>query len=247
MAETARRGLKYTTIEELEKQDKGPVWVLNNTRDNLEGKVVVSIPKRNGNGADVIRVPRSFIPFDLTLQVPRPQLLDSADFRQTVGKKFLRLITPEYATVLLATEEARDEQVRLRNEASKAEAALKKAGVVDPNASGGVGEDDEDEFFDTDGGPAKASKKKKSMATAKEATEPTKAPRVASVKVQSIVATAKREEMTEVQILAKLRNVSKFRKADLAYLSKEYSDRPKIMKFLKEVLAKLKAAAAATA
>lgn len=245
MAENVSRGRKFTTIEELEKSEKGPIWVLNNTRDALEGKIVVSIPKKNGNGSDVIRVPRSFIPFDLTMQVGRAQILDSSDFRQTVGKKLLKLITPEYAAVLLATAEAKEEQTRLKNDENKAKMALKKAGIVD-EVSSGVGEDDEEEFFEvsasSERGKKAAAKKTEQKAKAKEDTSK----RSPSIKVQNLVATATRDEQTDTQILAAIKRMSNLKRIDLSYLSKQYQDKPKIIKHLKAVLAEKKAAAEAT-
>jgi hypothetical protein len=238
MAEVISRGRKWTTLEELEKADRGPVWVLNNTRDSLEGKVVISIPKKNGNGADIVRVPKSFIPFDITQQVPRMQVLDSADFRKTINTRLLKLVTPEYAAVLLSTEEAKEEITRLRNEEQKARMALKKAGVMAEQSSG-VGEDDEDDFFDvaTEGSKKKAPKAQ-AQATKTTETKPKKGP---SIKVQNLVARAHEDEMSETQIVAKLKNISNLRKADLAFLSREFTNKTKVMKHLKAVLKELNA------
>ena len=244
MADVISRGRKFTTIEELEQHEKGPVWVLNNTRDNLEGKVVVSIPKKNGNGADVVRIPRSFIPFDLTLQVSRSQLMDSSDFRQTIGKRMLKLVTPEYAEVLLSTEEAKEELQRVRNEDQKARSLLKRAGVV-ANESSGVNDDEEDEFFDVSGKEGKktsSSKKgsKKNTAAATEEdeeaqTKPAKVKKTPSIKVQNLVAQS--SDASETAILAKIKNINTLKKVDLAFLSRQYKDKPKIIKHLKKVLA----------
>lgn len=246
MAEAISRGRKYTTLEELEQQDKGPVWVLNNTRDNLEGQVVVSIAKRNGNGYDRIRVPRSFIPFDLTQQIPRIQLLESADFRHAINTRLLKLVTTEYASVLRNTDEAKEEMERLRNDEHKAKMALKKAGVLaDGAAPSGVGEDDDDEFFEVAGEGARAKKGKKSTrASAAAATETAPATKKSpSIKVQNLVASATRDELTETQIVAKLKNMT-LKRIDLAFLARQYQDKPRIMKHLKAVKRELEAEAA---
>lgn len=245
MAETAiSRGRKYTTLEDLEQHDKGPVWVLNNTRDSLEGKVVISVPKRNGNGYDIIRVPRSFAPFDLTQQAPRAQLIDSADFRKALNTRLIRLVTAEYAAVLLNTEEAKEEITRLRNEENKAKMALKKAGVVEDTTSG-VGDDDDDEFFEVAGeGKRAAEAKKKKKASATKADEPEAEAKVKSgpsMKVQAIVAGASRDELSETAIVAKLKNVAKLRRADLAFLARTYSDKPRIIRYLKAVKKEMEA------
>lgn len=247
MADAISRGRKYTTLEELEQQDKGPVWVLNNTRDALEGQVVVSIAKRNGNGYDRIRVPRSFVPFDLTQQIPRLQLLESADFRHAINTRLLKLVTSEYAAVLRNTDEAKEEMTRLKNDEQKAKMALKKAGIMadGQTPSSGVGDDDDDEFFEVagEGGRSKKGKKaaeakKAQSAKAAEATTSTK--KQPSMKVQALVAAATRDEMTEVQIVAKLKNMT-LKRVDLAFLARNYQDKPRIMKHLKAVKKELEA------
>jgi len=100
---------KYTTLEALEKEEKGPVYVINNLKGAFKGMVIIPIARRSGNGQDVVRIPPTFIPVDLTMQVSKSQLMDSTEFRRTVGKKLVILVNPEYARRLLATADAQEE------------------------------------------------------------------------------------------------------------------------------------------
>ena len=72
----------------------------------------LGVLRRNGVGSDPLRIPKTFIPIDLTLQVPRTQIMESADFRRTVGGGLVKIVTPEYAELILNTEEGRAEQER---------------------------------------------------------------------------------------------------------------------------------------
>jgi hypothetical protein len=111
---------KYTTLEQLEKEPRGPVYVINNLKGVYKGMVIVPIARRNGNGQDVVRIPPTFIPVDLTLQVSKDQLLDSSEFRRTVGKKLVVLVNPEYARRLLDTEDGRREAQQVQENMARA-------------------------------------------------------------------------------------------------------------------------------
>ncbi len=111
---------KYTTLEQLEKEDRGPVYVINNLKGAYKGMIIVPITRRNGNGQDVLRIPPTFIPVDLTLQISKSQILESTEFRRTVGKKLVVLLNPEYARRLLATEEAQKEAQQVSENMARA-------------------------------------------------------------------------------------------------------------------------------
>ena len=219
---TTSKVKKYTTIDELEKTRIGSVYILNNSKEPMEGRIVLSVPKKNGNGVDLLTVPKTFIPIDAAMQVSRDQLLESAEFRKMVGQGLVKLLNPEYALLLLNTPEGKEEQRRLNNENNMIRTAMQKAGVVSEEPK----EDDDEDYVEVEKAGAemkkKASNKKKP-----------------SLKVQNIVEEAKRNDENQVSIITRLRNV-KLGKPDLAYLSKTYSDKPRIIKYLKEVLSEIK-------
>lgn len=111
---------KYIKLDELEQTEKGPVYVLNNLKDNFKGMIVIPIARRNGNGHDVVRVPPTFIPVNLADQVSKVQLLDSTEFRQTINKGLIRLLHPDYAKTILSSEEAQVEAQEVANNMSRA-------------------------------------------------------------------------------------------------------------------------------
>jgi hypothetical protein len=236
--DTTSRMRKYLTIPDLEANAAGAVYVLNTTEGNFEGNVVINVPRKNGNGSDLVKIPKTFIPVDIGLQVPRSQLLESGDFRKAVGNSLIKLVNPDYAVLLLASEEAKEEQARLVAEANKADTTLRKAGYVEPT---GVPEDD-DEYVEVDGSgnlkdPAKTKRREERIK--KERTE-ARAKREPQIKVQQIVTDAEREEMNQVQIIARLSSVRNMTRTDLAFLSKKYKDKAKIIRFLKDKLESIK-------
>lgn len=124
-------GKKFLTIEELEQSEKGPVWVLNNTSGSSSARILINIPKINGNGNDLVKINRTFIPMNIANQVPKRQLLESSEFRKCVNNAEISIITPEYATLLLDTPEAREEVKNLENEAQRIKSYLTGESIVD--------------------------------------------------------------------------------------------------------------------
>jgi len=236
-AQTGSRIKKFTTLAELEDvRSSGKriptMYVLNETEGTNEGNVIVSIPRPNGNGADLARVPKTFIPIDLALQLNPDRLLDASEFRQTINKGLLKLVTREYAGMLLAEPDSKEEMKRLEQERNKAKNALAKAGVIENT------EDKEDE---EDDGYVDVVDVKKEVAKHAAKKKVTKGP---SVKVEALITTAKAENTNATELVAKLRNIRKMTKADLSYVSKQYPNSPKVIKYLKGRLAELQAEAA---
>ena len=105
----------YVSLAELEEQEKGPVYVLNNTRQPEQGQICFTVPKLGQSGVDQVIVPSTFIPIDLMDQVSRKQLKESSEFKTAVRGKVLILITEAYAKEMLEDEDAEFEQERLFN------------------------------------------------------------------------------------------------------------------------------------
>ncbi len=125
-------GKKYLTIQDLEGNEKGPVWVLNNFNEGGEkAKIVIGIPRSNGNGVDIVRVAKTFIPINVSNQVSRAQLLQSSEFRKAIDNKSLLLVDPEYASVILSTEEGKEESNRIENDNNVNKALLEGNAVVE--------------------------------------------------------------------------------------------------------------------
>jgi len=118
---------KEITLAQLEETEKGSVFVINMSPRGYRGEIMFSAPKLNGNGADVVRIAKSWIPQDLTLQVTKQQLMMSSEFRGTVNKGLIRLLNPKYAEQILALDDARAEAEKLANERNAARSILRTA------------------------------------------------------------------------------------------------------------------------
>lgn len=108
---------RVLTISELESGGpKDPIWCLNtsaNSDAGQAGEIHVGIPKQNGTKIDPLFIPKTWLPQELTLQIPRAQLIDSSEFRQTINKGLITLIDAASAKAILAQEGAEEEQRRL--------------------------------------------------------------------------------------------------------------------------------------
>ena len=110
--------MKYTSISELEQGDQTkPIWALNGSAKSevgQPGEVHVGIPKVNGSGKiDDLYLPQTWIPVNLTDQIPRVQLLAASEFRNAVNNNLIILITPEFAKEILNTDGVKEERERL--------------------------------------------------------------------------------------------------------------------------------------
>ena len=109
---------KYLTISDLEEQEGNqPIWALNGSSQSEVGQagdVHVGIPKINGSGKiDSLYLPQTFLPINITEQIPRAQLMASSEFRTAVNSRLLILITREYADELMQIDGVEDEKERL--------------------------------------------------------------------------------------------------------------------------------------
>lgn len=221
------------SIAELEESgEKGSVWVLNTMTRDMQGQLLINVPKKHGNGQDLVRVPKTFIPMDLTDQVSKGQLLESSEFRKTITGGLLKLITPEYADLVLGSDEGREERRRVTNEMNKAKTIIANAGVAS--------DEDDDEVDAEDAG--REARKLRDGADNGKGGKTAKA----NVKLQTAVNNGMEAEENEKQILARIKTYavgSDLTVADVKWLNSKLGDKPRIKKYLKEVYDDLKEAA----
>lgn len=208
---------KYTTLAEVEAQTKGPLYVLNATTGALKGRLMFNIPKANGQGYDLIRVPLTFIPVDVTEEAPRDRIIHSTEFRATLGKGLIKLPTPEYARLLLDSPEGREELERVRNERLAVDAVNKNMNLRD---------DAEDEYVDVKNVGAKA------KAAAESGDEPA-AVSVINFKLKNMVAEANEDDWGETKIVAFLRTYGDLNKREVKFLYNKFKTMPRVLKYLK--------------
>ena len=205
---------KFMTIEQLEEVDKGPVYVINATSGELGGNLLFSVPKLNGNGSDLIRVPKTFIPVDLAMQVSRAQLVASSEFRTTVNKGLIKIANPQYARALLDSEDGKAEQLRIQNEMKAARMVVENAIVQDTT---------EDDYIEV-----KQVEKEAKKAAGDDV-------KTVSIKLKTLCNNAKHEEWAQTKITTSLRNYGDLSKKEIAFVSKQFKDSPRVRKYLQEV------------
>lgn len=136
--------------EVLRQNDKDPIWCLNNTpMKGYPGNLLISIPKRYGNGQpDPIHLPRTWLPIDITLQVPRSQIVESSEFLRAVQSETIIVVSSDYAQYLMNKEGAREEMQRLEQEKQKSAhaAARLMTNSVPTYVAGNQGAEDQNGF-----------------------------------------------------------------------------------------------------
>ena len=110
---------KYLTVSELEQSDPTkPIWALNGSAESdvgQPGEVHIGIPKINGSKIDDLYVPQTWLPTELTGQIPRAQLLASSEFRNAINKNLIVPISEQFAKEIMAQEGVDEENERLRD------------------------------------------------------------------------------------------------------------------------------------
>lgn len=94
--------LKSLTQRDLETSDDTRLFVLNNTEPR--GEILISVPKDKGRD-QLIVVPPTWIPMDLTMQCRRDDILSSPDFRRGLARQFLIAVDPDSAERMLEENE----------------------------------------------------------------------------------------------------------------------------------------------
>lgn len=97
---------KPWTLRDIEAQDpKEGIYVRNNAPMNSRAfreRILVVVPKDGMDGSDLVRVPGTDIPWELTSQVTRSSLLRSSDFRNAIRRNILVPVSPTEAEEILA-------------------------------------------------------------------------------------------------------------------------------------------------
>lgn len=107
---------KYSLSQLEQSPEAGPVWVLNTSRGDRRGDVVLTVARAAGIGSDAIVIPATFIPLDLTMIVSRSQLLRDNQFRQSLHNQLLSLVDPDDCEAMFEEDEdAIRERARLSN------------------------------------------------------------------------------------------------------------------------------------
>lgn len=93
----------------LESSKENTVYVKNKTTGSEKGQIIFSVPRKNGDGVVAVWVPNTWIPFPLSEQCSKSQLLDSSDFRKAINSRRLEIMDSKEAEEILSTKAAQKE------------------------------------------------------------------------------------------------------------------------------------------
>jgi hypothetical protein len=229
----------FMSLSELEKSQIGSIWVMNTTHAP-EARLIMSILRRNGVGSDPLRVPKTFIPIDITQQIPRAQILDSADFRRSVSGGLIKIVTPEYAELILSTEEGRAEKERIDNEMVRVRTLVENEALAGTETPVSAAERRASEV-------ASAARKGRSLdqaeSNAETRAQKKRQPGTPAMKIQVICADAVSEnwDAQKVKLEIKRFGEEKLTTADFKLLSSSFKENAQVFKYLREVYAIRKA------
>lgn len=115
----------YIGINDLVEQEKGPIWVINTSNEKYQGGAEVYITI----GSDVLVVPRTWLPFEMTKKLPRKSILESTYFVSAMSDGLIKAISKETALKLLAEPRASKEAKRLEEIEEAVKAATQARGI----------------------------------------------------------------------------------------------------------------------
>ena len=144
----AKKEVRVLSTQDLIDTEHGAIYVLNTTSGlsgmGKGGDVFVSVEV--GKSARTLKVPRTWIPFEVTKTIPRKNLLESAYFLEAVGKGLITPIHTDDAKAMESRTGYKEEVRRLSEfEASVREASKAKGISKSVTVSGGREEEDKDE------------------------------------------------------------------------------------------------------
>ena len=96
---------KGATLNEIIAEDSESIYVINNTangRRTQSGVIFLTISTNEGDRP--VYVPKTWVPFDLTSQIQKSQLVASSDFRTAIRNKTMLLISTVEAVDFLENE-----------------------------------------------------------------------------------------------------------------------------------------------
>lgn len=128
-------------INELEEQERGPIWVINTSKEKFHvmADVFITIPGEHGNTSTSAMVPATWLPIELTAKYARRSLLRSLNFAEAMQNGLIAVISDEHARNILTRKDVQSERARLAAREQAVEMATRVKGlgknvtIVNPN------------------------------------------------------------------------------------------------------------------
>lgn len=123
------RNVTPLSTQDLIDQEKGPIWVINNTEEAIGsgGDVFVTVNQNGQNRS--LSVPQTWLAVEVTRMIPRKYVLDSSYFLEALGKELLIAISEEDAKAINGSSGADREMKRLGDKEAAVKAALAAKGI----------------------------------------------------------------------------------------------------------------------
>lgn len=107
--------MRIDIAEALDPDTKGTsLWVLNKSKGDSRGSVIFNVNDAASGRIIDVKIPDTFLPFNVLKRVTRTQLADSQDFRRAEATGLIELIDDESARRLLSRPGAKRELARLK-------------------------------------------------------------------------------------------------------------------------------------
>lgn len=152
--------IKALSVQQLVDTERGPVFVINTSSKAGIGRGGdVFITMEIGKSSRTLKVPRTWIPIELTNLVPRKSLTESPHFLEAIAKNLIAPISEEDARKLMKRGGYDEEKSRL----DEADAKVREAGMakgIGKNVNVTNGHEDEEE---ENAEPSKTAVKRKNV------------------------------------------------------------------------------------
>ena len=114
-------------------EGSGPIWIINTSEEasstnGIKGDVYMTVSYHGKNSS--LRIPKTWLPLDLTKEMPRKALVESVQLLQLFRARVIKPISADYAQHLLTQEGAKEERSRIDEEESRVSAEMRNAGLA---------------------------------------------------------------------------------------------------------------------
>lgn len=131
---------KFLQVQDLiDEGEKGPIWVINRSRELYDFPADLYLTVVYKDERRPITIPATWLPIQITEQVPRKYILDSPYFSESIQKNLLGVISEADAAALLRRPGVQQEKKRLRDiqeavrVANQAKGISTNVSVTNPN------------------------------------------------------------------------------------------------------------------
>ncbi len=228
--------IRKLTLHEIELQDpRAPIWALNNANKSevgLQGDIIIGIPKLNGSKVDHLRIEHTWLPVELTGQIPRSQLLESSEFRQAITDRLIIVIDEDTAKRLQSKEGASVERKKLATLRAHIKSGGAARTISDANVEISSGDKDHDQPED--------------VATIDRGTKiGSRVEKIGGLEPAFKLWADRLSSRSDLDILSELKMRGGLKRSEAKYLLGELKSKPQSTSALKKALKKLEAKKAA--